>query len=147
MINKRLIILRKQKGLSQKQLADKIGVSRQALSKWEKGITDPELKVAREIALFFDVTIDSLFEDKKAVKVNEDENKHNFVSKEIYGNKKGNLLVSHSKLELFDIFEGEEWIMLRYRTVRHFIMVPKSEIKELSHELYNLIMNNIPNKK
>ena len=37
----RIQYLRKQKGLSQEELADKIGVSRQAVSKWENGTSEP----------------------------------------------------------------------------------------------------------
>lgn len=55
-----LISLRKQAGLSQEQLGDEIGVSRQAVSKWESGSTTPELDKLMSLGDFFGVTLDQL---------------------------------------------------------------------------------------
>lgn len=42
-LNEKLQLLRKQNGYSQEQLADKIGIARQTISKWENGQSVPEL--------------------------------------------------------------------------------------------------------
>ncbi|WP_069987612.1 helix-turn-helix transcriptional regulator [Massilioclostridium coli] len=55
-----LIFLRKQKGLSQEQLGEKIGVSRQTISKWELGSTTPEMEKLIQLSDFFDIPIDTL---------------------------------------------------------------------------------------
>ncbi len=47
-----LIFLRKQKGLSQEQLGEKIGVSRQTISKWELGSTTPEMEKLIQLSDF-----------------------------------------------------------------------------------------------
>lgn len=62
-----LIRLRKQRGLSQEQLGQHIGVSRQTVSKWELGDTTPELEKLIQISRFFDISIDTLVgnEDEK----------------------------------------------------------------------------------
>lgn len=52
--------LRKAKGISQEELADQIGVSRQAVSKWESGQTSPDLEKILLLSEFFDVTTDYL---------------------------------------------------------------------------------------
>lgn len=52
--------LRKAKGMSQEELADQIGVSRQAVSKWESGQTSPDLEKIILLSDFFDVTTDYL---------------------------------------------------------------------------------------
>lgn len=52
--------LRKAKGMSQEELADQIGVSRQAVSKWESGQTSPDLEKIVLLSDFFDVTTDYL---------------------------------------------------------------------------------------
>ena len=52
--------LRKKKGLSQEELADKMGVSRQAVSKWESGLSTPDLERILLLSDFFEVTTDYL---------------------------------------------------------------------------------------
>lgn len=55
-----LYTLRKQKGLSQDEFAESLGVSRQAVSKWERNEAYPDTENLIAIAKFFNVTIDSL---------------------------------------------------------------------------------------
>lgn len=55
--------LRLKKRLSQEGLGEILGVSAQAVSKWELGITSPDISLLPEVAECFGVTIDSLFED------------------------------------------------------------------------------------
>ncbi len=55
--------LRKRLGLSQEELAEKLGVSRQAVSKWETGSDIPAAAKLKEIADFFGVTVDSMLSD------------------------------------------------------------------------------------
>ncbi len=50
--------LRKAKGMSQEELADQIGVSRQAVSKWESGQSTPDLEKIIMISDLFEVTTD-----------------------------------------------------------------------------------------
>ena len=52
--------LRKQKGISQEELADRVGVSRQAVSKWETGESTPELSKVVLLARAFRITTDQL---------------------------------------------------------------------------------------
>ena len=56
----RIQSLRKAKGISQEELADRVGVSRQAVSKWESGQSMPELDKAVALSEFFEVTTDYL---------------------------------------------------------------------------------------
>lgn len=51
---------RKAMGLTQQQLADKLNVSFQAISKWEKGITYPNIEILRDLATVLDVSVDEL---------------------------------------------------------------------------------------
>jgi len=50
MLSKNLIILRKEKGFFQAELTDLISVSRQSLSKFETGLTKPNLENVRHLA-------------------------------------------------------------------------------------------------
>ncbi len=52
--------MRKSRGLSQEELADKIGVSRQAVSKWESGQSQPDIDRLLALSDFFAVSVDTL---------------------------------------------------------------------------------------
>ena len=58
--NEQLINLRRQKGLSQEQLGDIIGVSRQTVSKWELGDTTPEMEKLMQLSDLFGISMDIL---------------------------------------------------------------------------------------
>ena len=55
-----LIKLRKEKGLSQEELADKLSVSRQAISKWERGESLPDTDNLIRLAKLYGVSIDEI---------------------------------------------------------------------------------------
>ncbi|SEV83706.1 helix-turn-helix transcriptional regulator [[Clostridium] fimetarium] len=56
----KLIALRKQNGMSQEDLGNAIGVSRQTVSKWEMGQTTPEMNKLIELSKLFDISVDEL---------------------------------------------------------------------------------------
>lgn len=56
--------LRKQQGWSQEELADRIGVSRQAISKWESGQSVPDMKKIIKLSEEFQVSTDYLLKDE-----------------------------------------------------------------------------------
>ena len=60
MLKDNLIMLRKLNGWSQEQIAEKIGISRQAYAKWESGATVPDIDRAALLAQVYDVSLDSL---------------------------------------------------------------------------------------
>lgn len=66
MLSEKIYTLRRKSGLSQEQLAEKIGVSRQAISKWEGGLSTPELEKIRALSEFFHVSIDELTREQGA---------------------------------------------------------------------------------
>ena len=60
MLSENIYKLRRESGLSQEQLAEKIGVSRQTISKWEGGLSKPELDKLKALSEFFQITLDEL---------------------------------------------------------------------------------------
>lgn len=58
-----MIELRKQNGLSQQDLADRLGVSRQAISRWETGAVQPLADSVKSLAQVFQVSTDYLLND------------------------------------------------------------------------------------
>ena len=66
MLSERIYKFRRKSGLSQEQLAEKIGVSRQAISKWESGTSTPELETLLALSDCFSITLDELVKDETA---------------------------------------------------------------------------------
>jgi len=61
--NEKLITLRKEKGLSQEELGEKLNVARQTVSKWELAETTPEMDKLIKISELFEISLDSLIKD------------------------------------------------------------------------------------
>lgn len=62
--NNKLYELRKQKGFSQEELANRLNVSRQTVSKWEVGDSTPDMEKLIAISDLFGITLDELVLDK-----------------------------------------------------------------------------------
>ena len=62
--SEKLYTLRKQKGLSQEQLAEELNVSRQAISKWESGRAFPETEKLLAVSDYFGVSLDELMKEE-----------------------------------------------------------------------------------
>lgn len=85
--NDKLQELRKQKGLTQEQLAEKLYVSRTAVSKWESGRGYPSIDSLKEIAKFFSVTVDELLSCGEIITIAQQENnqRKNHLNNIVYG--------------------------------------------------------------
>ena len=73
--NEKLQELRKQRGLTQEELAEKLYVSRTAISKWESGRGYPNIESLKAIAKFFEVTVDELLSTDEILTIAEEDNK------------------------------------------------------------------------
>lgn len=69
--NNKLYQLRKQKGLSQEELANRLNVSRQTVSKWEVGDSTPDMEKLIAISNLFEISLDELVMDKEPTSVKE----------------------------------------------------------------------------
>ena len=69
--------LRKNRGITQEELAEALYVSRTAISKWESGRGYPSIDSLKEISSYFSVTIDELLSSDKLLSIAEKENKEN----------------------------------------------------------------------
>ena len=74
-LNEKLQELRKQKGMTQEELAERLYVSRTAISKWESGRGYPNIESLRAIAKFFSVTVDELLSTDEVLRLAEADNK------------------------------------------------------------------------
>lgn len=78
--NNRLYRLRKQKGFSQEELANRLNVSRQTISKWEVGDSTPDMEKLIAISDLFNVSLDNLITGKEDEPQITTETKSDFVS-------------------------------------------------------------------
>ncbi len=113
MFQENLIALRKMHNISQEELAEKVGVSRQTLSKYETGESIPDIEKTKAIADTFGVSLDDL------VNYNPEENKGLGIppkGKHMFGvvkvGDKGQIVIPARARKIFDIQPGDNLIVL-----------------------------------
>ncbi len=89
-LSEKIRLLRMKKGLSQEELAEQIGVSRQSVSKWESGQTSPEISKLMKMANVFEISTDELLDPEiKEFRSGSNDSDHNQGSTQsIYERKK-----------------------------------------------------------
>jgi AbrB family looped-hinge helix DNA binding protein len=114
MLRDNLIMLRNMYGMSQEEIAEKIGISRQAYAKWENGATVPDIEKCKCLADFYDVTIDSLLktesEDKIGIIPPAPKGKNIWGSVTI--NERGQMVIPKAAREKFGWSGGQRMIVL-----------------------------------
>ena len=78
LFNEKLKMLRKENGLTQEELAEKLNVSRQAITKWESGDGTPDIENLKQISILFNITIDELIKEDQNVTI-EKEEKYSYI--------------------------------------------------------------------
>ncbi len=73
-INEKILLLRKKEGLSGEALAEKLNVSRQTISNWERGETSPDLSQAVSLSKIFKVSLDDLTDNKLELETKDNPN-------------------------------------------------------------------------
>lgn len=104
----RLKLMRSRMGLTQEDVAEKVGVSRQAVAKWEKGETLPDIESCIKLADLFEVPVDMLVRGLKEEKTAE--KKHLFGCVKV--NDKGQITLPASVREAFRIKPGDYVLVL-----------------------------------
>jgi transcriptional regulator with XRE-family HTH domain len=123
--------LRKENNLTQDEIAKKIGLTRQSIAAYEKGIREPNFKLLIKIADFFDVSVDYLFcrvksSEKdvytigKNIKIIRDSKSYGDFARDI-GNKTG-VYISPERLSLYETFKlkpkrGELLLLSKYSDI------------------------------
>ena len=74
-LGEKLQALRKNRGLTQEELAEALYVSRTAVSKWESGRGMPNIESLKAISKFFSVTLDDLLSGEELLVIAEDDHK------------------------------------------------------------------------
>ena len=113
MFKDNLIHLRKIKQLTQEDVADKIGVTRQSVAKWESGETVPDLDKCRLLAELFGVTLDDLanFEPDENMGLGvPPKGKHMFGLVTV--GDKGQIVIPAKARKLFEISAGDQLVIV-----------------------------------
>ncbi len=95
--NNKLYSLRKQKGFSQEELANRLNVSRQTISKWEVGESTPDMENLVAISELFEVSLDELVLNRTPEVPEKAEPSEQIVRSEFYSDIKENVLTDDNK--------------------------------------------------
>ncbi len=113
MFNENLVRLRKINRMTQEDIAEELGVSRQAVAKWESGETIPDLDKCKLLAELFGVSLDDLAnyepEDNLGLDV-PPKGKHLFGMVTV--GDKGQIVIPAKARKLFDISPGDQLVVL-----------------------------------
>lgn len=74
-----IVSLRKEKGMTQLELAEKMGVTDKAVSKWERDLSFPDISSIPKLAEIFEVSVDDLMQVKTKTKETPPDNKINEI--------------------------------------------------------------------
>ncbi len=114
MLKDNLVVLRNCKGVSQEEVAEIIGISRQAYAKWEKGDTIPDIQKCGLLARYYDITIDSLvnFESRQCGMVIPPGPKGKHICGTSTINERGQVIIPKIARELLNVTKGDSFIVL-----------------------------------
>ena len=118
--------IRKQAGMSQEQLAEKLGVSRQAVTKWETDTGIPGLENIMAISSLFDISIDGLLSNEKETKKPEDYLFESVTEYDIDGSKRYDMKFGGAKLLVLSGYEGEK---IRIRLASNALSTLQNDFK------------------
>ncbi|HZK41626.1 MAG TPA: helix-turn-helix transcriptional regulator [Clostridia bacterium] len=104
---------RKEKGMTQDQLAEQLSVSAQAVSKWENGISLPDITLVPKLAQIFQVSIDQLFSreaepETKYVAPEDRKDPDKMLLKIVVDSSDGDKVRINVPLALLSILEGSD---------------------------------------
>ena len=113
MFRDNLVQMRKLRRLTQEDIAEKVGVTRQAVAKWEAGETVPDLDKCKMLAEIFGVSLDDLanYEPDKNLGLGvPPKGKHLFGVVTV--GDKGQIVIPAKARKLFDISPGDQMVIL-----------------------------------
>lgn len=110
--------IRRQAGMSQEQLAEKLGVSRQAVTKWETDAGIPDIENIMAISALFDISIDELLSNEKGAKRSAEYLFESVTEYDIDEPKRYDMKFGGAKQFVLSGYEGEKSVSVLHPT--HF---------------------------
>lgn len=141
MLNQNLKVLRKLNKLTQEQLAEKLMVSRQAVAKWERGDTIPDLFNLMALAKLYDVTLDNLVnhDDESAELSIAPKGKHMLGTLVI--REDATVQIPVSALEMFHLEIGDELMLLADEEEGLALVEKQGFMKKMNEIMKNINAN------
>lgn len=138
MLADNLILLRNIQGLTQEQVAEVIGISRQSYGKWEQGETVPDIEKCDRLARFYGVTMDALMHQSNMA--------GNVpmapapIGKHLWGTvtlgSKGQIVIPKAARDTFHLTEGDRLIVLGDET-QGIALVKAEDFEQRMQEALN----------
>ena len=122
----KLKFIRKQAGMSQEQLAEKLGVSRQAVTKWETDAGIPDIENIMAISALFDISIDELLSNERGAKKPTDYLYESITEYDIDEPKRYDMKFGGAKQFQLSGYEGEK---IRVRLVSNTLSTLQNDFK------------------
>lgn len=135
MINMNLKSLRKTRRYTQEEVAERIGVSRQAVAKWENGETVPDINNCAALSELYGVTLDDLVnytDDKQGVGIHP-KGKHIFGTVKV--GDRGQIVIPKEAREIFGISPGDSLLVLGDE-VQGIAIVKQEVYLQLAKEIF-----------
>lgn len=104
-----LKLFRKKSGLTQEEIAEKLGVTRQAVAKWERGETSPDIEYCVMLAELYGTSVDALL-CSSYIKNADEDGRHAFGVVKV--NDKGQITLPKKCREVFGINAGDALLVL-----------------------------------
>lgn len=128
--------LRKNAEISQEKLAEKIGVSRQAITKWETDIGIPDIENIMALSALFNISIDELLSNQKSIKKQEDFLYESVTEYDIDGTKRYDMKLGGANTLFISGYDGEK---IRVRLASNTLSTLQSDFKLKIDDIKNRI--------
>lgn len=112
MISDNLTSLRKLYRMSQEEVAEKIGVSRQAVAKWENGTSKPDIDNCIALATLYTVSVDNLINFTEETNNTQIPPKGKHLFGVVTLGEKGQIVIPKKAREIFDLAPGDKIVIL-----------------------------------
>ena len=133
MLNDNIKKFRKIKKLTQEQIAEKLNVSRQTVSKWESGETIPDIYNCCELAKLYEITVDDLLNEQKFSNINP-KGKHIFGLVRIDDENK--IIIPKKARKIFGLSKSDRLLMLGDEETG-IALVKSKNLFDFAHDILN----------
>lgn len=113
MISSNIKYLRKKENLTQEEFAERFGVSRQSVAKWESGESAPDIYKCREIAEYYEISLDALVNfPPEGETFTEKTNDGKYIFGMTKVGERGQIVIPKYAREVFDIEPGDRLMVM-----------------------------------